>query len=84
MTNPTPEQRLLSIMGGQLQAMNVCINALMSSVPTSELANLLKNFDELAEHTKAVSIPTPVPDLLLATLEEDLQKMRAVVVAGLE
>ena len=84
MTNPTPEQQLLSILGGQLQAMNVCINALMASMPTSELSNLLKNFDELAEHTKAVSIPTPVPDLLLTTLEEELQKMRAIVVAGLQ
>lgn len=84
MTNPTPEQQLLSILGGQLQAMNVSIKAMLAAMPESQLPNVLTRFDALSAHQEAVIIPTPVPDLHLEALQEGLQSMRALIAAGLQ
>lgn len=84
MTNPTPEQQLLSSTAGELKALSICLNALLGILSQNQLKLFVANLDELSEHAKAVTIPTPVPDLFLEELETTLASKRSIAAASLQ
>ena len=76
MKNLSPEKKVMAEMHGQLQALQVCISALISSMPPEQKPVFAANLRALGEHQSAVLLAQAVPEELIQSFAAALHPIQ--------
>lgn len=76
MKNLSPEQKVMAELNGHVQAMRVCISALISSMPPEQQPVFAANLRVLGEHHSAVLLAQAVPEELIQSFAAALQPIQ--------
>ncbi len=81
MKNLSPEMKMVATLQGEVQALRVCIKALLASMPPAQQPAFAAKLEQLGEWTRAHVLGAAVPEELNQAFADELQSMREIAAA---
>lgn len=76
MKNLSPEQKVMAELHGHVEAMRVCVSALICSIPPEQQPVFAANLRVLGEHHSAVLLAQAVPEEVIQSFAAALQSIQ--------